>query len=120
LKGADVLLLVEAFDENRVADVHLSVSSKSHLYMFSRRPIIVYSHRDTGVSKYASEYGWAKVVTERDVHALYEVMHAFARDADERDRFVSRAAEIALSMHSKMQMQERFLEALNASLFVSH
>ena len=47
LKGADILFLAEGFDEGFVSAIKLSISSKAHLFMFTKRPIIVYSHPET-------------------------------------------------------------------------
>jgi hypothetical protein len=52
LKGADILVLIETFDKNRAEAIKFSISTKAHLYMFSRIPILLYSHPNTGISKY--------------------------------------------------------------------
>lgn len=77
LKGADLLLLAEGFDEGFVSAIRLSISSKAHLFMFSQRPIIVYSHPDTGIAKYALVQRWARVVSRRDCQALTGCFETF-------------------------------------------
>jgi hypothetical protein len=108
LKGADLLLLIEGFEEGFVSAIRLSVSSKSHLFMFSGRPIIVYAHSDTGVSKYASEYRWASVVTKRDVRALLSAIKDTLSKANAADSSVSRANEIAIAFHLREANKTRF------------
>jgi hypothetical protein len=95
LKGADLLLLAESFDKGFVDAIRLSVSSKSHLFMFSRRPIIVYAHPNTGVAKYAEIHGWGKVVTERNVTTLYSAITSLLNDAETADRLISQADKTA-------------------------
>jgi glycosyltransferase involved in cell wall biosynthesis len=113
LKGADVLLLAEGFDEGFVSAIRLSVSSKSHLFMFSGCPTIVYSHADTGVAKYAKGYGWARVVSDRNVATLTNALRDVLTNAQERNRLVCRAAEIARTSHSREAVQATLLSALS-------
>jgi glycosyltransferase involved in cell wall biosynthesis len=116
LKGADLLLLAETFDKKRVEGVRLSVSSKSHLFMFSRRPIVVYADRETGVANYAMHFGWAKTVTERNPRALADAIAGLAGDPEERAQLVAHAAEVAAEMHSRTSNQMRFLEAMKSAI----
>ncbi|MGD0843138.1 MAG: glycosyltransferase, partial [Geobacteraceae bacterium] len=112
LKGADLLLLAEGFDEGFVSAIRLSVSSKSHLFMFSRSPIIVYAHPDTGVAKYAAALQWGLVVSERNGAALCAAIRTILSDTDSADRLISRADETARAFHLREASQDRFLTAL--------
>jgi glycosyltransferase involved in cell wall biosynthesis len=112
LKGADVLLLAEGFDESFVAAIRLSVSTKSHLFMFSRRPIIVYAHPDTGVAKYASMHRWGRVIAERDIQALSAAIRDILSDADEASRLVAHAKNTANAFHLREVIQVQLLNTL--------
>lgn len=112
LKGADLLLLAEGFDEAWVTSIRLSVSSKSHLYMFSRRPIIVYAHPDTGVARYASACGWGLVVGEQDVALLAEAVRSVLNDGDMVNTLIARGDQTANEFHVHGVCQTRFIRAL--------
>jgi len=57
LKGADILFLAEPFDDKRVVDIRLSISTKAHLYMMSERPALIYAPATTGIMSYAGKVG---------------------------------------------------------------
>ena len=116
LKGADILILAEGFDEGWVSAIRLSVSSKSHLFMLSRRPIIVYAHPNTGVSKYAAAYRWGRVVTERNVSALFAAISELMFDADAANQLILCADETAKAFHLREASQEFFLKSLSLGL----
>lgn len=114
LKGADLLLLAEGFEEGWVAAIRLSISSKSHLYMFSRRPIIVYAHPDTGVAKYAESNQWGWVVAEQKVDVLCAAIKTVLTDGETVNRLISRADETANMHHQRESTQTRILSALSS------
>jgi glycosyltransferase involved in cell wall biosynthesis len=115
LKGADILLLAEAFDEGFVSAIRLSVSSKSHLFMFSRRPIIVYAHPETGVSRYAEEYHWARTITKRDVGMLRDTIRDLLLNRTESNGLASSAEQVAVRFHMNSANRDRFLRLLTDS-----
>jgi hypothetical protein len=112
LKGADILLLADGFDKGFVSAIRLSVSSKSHLFMMSRRPIIVYAHPDSGVSKYASAYHWAQTVGKRDARALVSAIRDIREDQNKSSMLISHAVETYQRFHLREVNQTRFLESL--------
>jgi len=112
LKGADLLLLVEGFDEEFVSTIRLSVSSKSHLFMFSHRPIIVYAHQDTGVSNYAAAHEWGRIVTKRDIPTLLVAIRDILTYPDEAKHLISCAKKTSIAFHLLDVNQSRFLNAL--------
>lgn len=112
LKGADLLLLVEGFDKGFVSTIRFSVSSKAHLFMFSQRPIIVYSHCDTGVSKYASEFCWAYQVNEINTRKLMDAITLFIHEKEMIDLITTKSAETAKKFHTLEENQRKFLISL--------
>ena len=113
LKGADILVLAESFDESYVQAIRLSISSKAHLFMFSERPIIVYAHRDTGVAHYARSHGWAQMVTTRDPELLCEAVESLVDNLTTRSTLVERARHIAQTSHDSAVMRSRFGQAVS-------
>jgi glycosyltransferase involved in cell wall biosynthesis len=115
LKGADILFLAEGFDEGFVSAIKLSVSSKAHLFMFSKRPIIVYSHPETGIALYARLSGWAKLVTRRNIGELAEAIQHLIENKKEKKILVTKAYEIALKNHTSDVNCKKLLEGLSFS-----
>ena len=112
LKGADLLFLAEGFDQAFVDAIGLSVSSKSHLFMFSRRPIVLYAHPDTGVCKYATKHGWASIVSHRDPKLLVNAMRELLADQHASDKLTAHAWQIACEFHGSNLNQNRFRDSL--------
>lgn len=113
LKGADVLFLAEGFDEGFVSAIELSVSSKSHLFMFSKKPILVYGAEKTGVVQYAKSLGWASVVERRSVEALVVALEEIILYEEKSRLLVENAWAVAEERHTRFANQERFLNALS-------
>ena len=118
LLGADVLFLPERFDDTAKL-IRLSVSSKAHLFMFSGRPIVVYSDPLTGIAHYASEDGWAAVVDRRDPHLLADTFEKLITDENERERLIAGARCVAMKNHHLPTIQTSFHDLLCSALQVS-
>lgn len=117
LKGADLLLLAEGFDEGYVPAIRLSISSKAHLFMFSQRPIIVYAHSDTGIAKYASACRWARVVSRRDRQTLTEAIRELLIYNNEGNALIREANQTARTFHSHDANQKRFFNAISGDAY---
>ncbi len=111
LRGADILFLPERFDET-VGLISLSVSSKAHLFMFSGKPIVVYSHPITGIARYAKEEGWAAVVDNRDPQQLADVFEELITEEKAQKKLIEDAQRIALKNHHLPQIKKSFNELL--------
>jgi glycosyltransferase involved in cell wall biosynthesis len=116
LKGADILFLLERFDE-KASGIHLSVSSKAHLFMFSERPIIVYSDPVTGITRYATEEGWAAVVDRRDPKLLAEVIEKLITDESYRRELISSAQSTAGKNHDLETIRASFRQLMCNAVF---
>jgi len=115
LRGADILFLPERFDQT-VKLIRLSVSSKAHLFMFSGRPIVVYSDPVTGIVRYAKEDGWAAVVDRRDPHLLAGTFEKLIIDENERQRLIAGARGVAVKNHHLPTIQTSFCDLLCSTL----
>ena len=111
LRGADVLFLPERFDET-VEDIKLCVSSKAHLFMFSGKPIVVYSALETGVAQYARRNQWAMLVDQRNPAMLASVFQDIAEDDRIRQTLLFHAQRTARQNHDLPVIQTRFHEML--------
>lgn len=107
LKGADLLILIETFDFHRAKAIELSISTKAHLYMFSRVPIILYSHPITGISKYAKEYNWAYIVNKRDEKELTDAIEVLLTDNNKRQYLIENAYNVAMNKHNVIETEKK-------------
>ncbi len=115
LRGADALFLPERFDAAAKL-IKLSVSSKAHLFMFSGKPIVVYSHPVTGITRYAQEGQWAAVVDRQDPALLARAFERLISDEDDRKRVVASAWSLALANHNLPIIQASFRQMLCSAL----
>jgi hypothetical protein len=115
LRGADILFLPERFDDT-VDTIRLSVSSKAHLFMFSGRPIVVYSDPKAGITRYAREEGWAAVVDHKDPLRLANTLEALLVNGGETLQLVARARQVALRNHHLPTIQREFRSALISAI----
>ncbi len=111
-KGADILFLPERFDET-VTFIRYSISSKSHLFMYSQKPILVYSHYETGIANYAKTDNWALVVDERNISLLADSIKKLVLDKEFSNGLISNAIGIAEKNHSNEINQKKFLDNIN-------
>lgn len=111
LRGADMLFLPERFDET-VEDIKLCVSSKAHLFMFSGKPIVVYSALQTGIAQYAKRERWAMLVDQRNPRTLASAFQKIAEDDQLRQRMFADAQRTARQNHDLAAIQTTFRKLL--------
>ena len=116
LKGADLLFLPETLDSVKAQDIHLSISTKAHLYMMSERPVLVYGSPIAGVVDYAKRGRWAYVVERNDRSLLTEALHSLLTNDELRHQLVQRGVEVALQNHDERVVRARFSHALQDSV----
>jgi glycosyltransferase involved in cell wall biosynthesis len=112
LRGADLLFLPERFDDT-VEDIKLCVSTKAHLFMFSGKPIVVYSAFETGIAQYAQQEQWAVLVDQRNPEILSRAIQDIAENNAIRQTLLANAQRIAELNHNLSVIQARFQEMLN-------
>ena len=111
LKGADIMFLPERFDET-VKIIRNSISSKAHLFMFSKKPIIVYSDPITGVGRYAIEEGWAAFVGKRNPEVLAYEIERIIKSQKRKDELIDCANKNANKNHNLKENQNKFINLL--------
>lgn len=121
LRSADVLILPERFGPE-AGRVRFSVSSKAHLFMFSDRPILVYSAAITGIAMYAKEERWAEVVDRQDPQCLAQALQRLLTDTKHREDVMANARRTVIKNHQLSTIQQSFYERLSSVLerSVSH
>ncbi len=117
LKGADVLLLPETQIPRDATRIQLAVSSKSHLYMFAGRPVLVYGSPMAGVVRYAQKSGWGLTVTRRSIPLLTEALEKLLTDQELVESLSKKAAQTAAENHDRTKVMPRFKAALSRCAF---
>jgi len=113
LKGADLLLLIEGFDNDYANTIELSISTKAHLYMFSKVPILVYSHPTTGISNYAQKYGWAYLVNDRNLEKLTDAIKNLLSNKILRENLSTIAYKVAMENHDQKRIEKKLFQILH-------
>jgi hypothetical protein len=111
LKGADILFLPERFDSS-VDFIKYSISSKAHLFMFSEKPIIVYSHSLSGISNYAKEEKWALSLDVRDSSLLAKNITELIKNRDLQKCLKDSCKIVSAKNHHLPKIKSDFLEML--------
>jgi len=120
LKGADILFLPETLDPCEAANIHLSISTKAHLYMMSERPVLVYGSPEAGVVEYAQREGWAYVVDERRIERLAQALRDLATQPDLCLRLVQAGLEVAANNHEGRVVRRKFQQGLMSAACSYH
>lgn len=108
LKGADVLVLPESFNRRWARMCRLSISTKAHLYMMARRPILMFGPGTSSVARYASQAGWAHVVDNQNDDILDGAIERLLSDTEYGRRLVERADNVVLDNHLLSKCSEHF------------
>ncbi len=112
LKGADILFLPETFDKEIVRFNRFSISTKAHLFMFSRQPILVYGDPKTGLVSYARREGWASIVDQRNPDVLVAALREMVHGTSMRRSLISKADVVAMTNHDSTKIRKTFLTRL--------
>ena len=112
LTEADVLAIIEPFDEHIASEMRFSISTKAHLFMMARRPILVYAPEITGISQYASLFGFASVVDKKDICSLKDKLKTLLLDSCYRNAIISKAWLLALNNHDIKQIRQVVFDSM--------
>ena len=116
LKHADLLLLLLSLDDDFVRRTNLSMPTKTSEYMASGTPILVYAHAESALNKYASEYGWGYVVSERNQETLKKAIFELYNNENLRRKLGERSSAVANARHNIVTVSNDFAQHLNDSL----
>ncbi len=115
LVNCDMLFLPESFESKYKSAIELSLSTKAHLYMFSRRPIVVYGPPWSGTVDYAKRFGWGIVIEQQDIQLLAEgIKAAFSSQAKD---FVQKAYNTALLNHDIKKLRAKVHKEITATVW---
>ena len=111
LSKCDILFLPESFDPVYRKAIELSISSKSHLYMMSGRPVLIYGPPWSGTVDYARSSGWGVVIDRRDDRELARGLNEFSFPDTVRE-IVAKAATVVKKNHDIELLRKHILERL--------
>jgi hypothetical protein len=115
LAEADILFLPESFSVEPEM-IELSISTKCHLYMMSKRPVLVYGPSYCGTVDYALREGWAAVVTERNTDSLRLEVKNLLTDCNYSNHLSQKASTVVMCNHELQASRLAFQQTLVASL----
>lgn len=98
LAEATALLMPESFKQGRHL-IEYSISTKAHLYMMSRRPVLVYGPSYSGTVDYAIRDGWGLVVSERNKLKLQDAIKEIFTGSERINEMQLRADACIKSNH---------------------
>jgi glycosyltransferase involved in cell wall biosynthesis len=112
LASADVLLLTEGFTNYAKRYAKLSISTKAHLYMMAKRPILVYGPAYVGVVEYARNEKWGLVVDQQRTSALVNAVSHLLSNSTLIKRLLTQCARVLEQNHSESRVKAQFHGAL--------
>lgn len=118
-KGADILLLLEPFDQSIANNIRYSISTKAHLYMMSEVPILVYGSPSAGVVDYALQEGWGYVVPERNPDALADAVRTLSVNDALRASLCTMANKSVARHHVLGKNRKRFVSIMQRAKYSS-
>jgi glycosyltransferase involved in cell wall biosynthesis len=114
LQSADILFLPFSFSEEVRHAVETAFPSKTADYLASGKPILVFGPSYSTLVRYASEQGFAEVVTEFSADALMHGIQKILLSSAYRERLVARALEVLSQYHDIKRQRNQFRSVLSA------
>jgi len=106
--GADILVIVNDFDEESVNFLRYSMPTKASEFMISGTPILVYSHFDTAISKFFKENSCGYCVSDHDLVKLSEAIMFIVNNEEYRAMLSRNAVKLAASMFDSRKVRLSF------------
>jgi hypothetical protein len=111
LSKANILFLPESFNQQKNF-IEYSISTKAHLYMMSKKSIIVYGPKYSGTVEYAKSDGWAIVVTDRKIDHLKNAISELLIKNDKAKKIIENAEIVIEKNHNIRYGRELFYEKI--------
>lgn len=108
-QNVDLLLLPCDFSGKAIRFLRLSMPTKAPEYMISGTPILVLAPKETAISQYSKEYGWAFTSESDEVVHIVGVLTNIFKDEDTQSKISQKAMSLAIERHSGPVVRSRFL-----------
>ena len=115
LATADILFLPYSFRESARDAVESAFPSKTADYLAAGKPLLVFGPAYSTLVRYASEWGFAEVVTECDASSLMAGIVNLASSETYRRQLAARSAVAFQANHDIQQQRARFYEVLETT-----
>jgi len=115
LVECDILFLPESFESIYRSAIELSLSTKSHLYMMSKRPILVYGPEWSGTVDYAKKFGWGLVVDSNNIYDLACGIKQIITPSIS-EKYVHKSYEIATTNHDINILKNKILDRMQFAI----
>ena len=112
LGKADGLLLPVNFDPKSVHYIRLSMPTKVPAYLSSGTPILVYGPPEVAQVRYALQYGWGLVVTQKNEKQLENAIRRIITNFDLRQSLSETAGKVAGENHDAPKVRIQFQRTL--------
>lgn len=110
---ADILVIVNDFDEGSVNFLRYSMPTKASEFLISGTPVLVYSHRDTAISKFFSENRCGTCVSDHDISKLADAMVDLIKNEQYRAELGNYATKLAEELFDSRKVRMQFQGYIN-------
>jgi glycosyltransferase involved in cell wall biosynthesis len=110
--SVDMLVIPFDFDDDSLAFLRYSFSTKVPEYMISGTPVLVYAHQQTALVKYALKEEWAYVVTENKSEALKNSIKEMFLNISLRKQLAEKAMKVVVQNDNADIVRENFRKSL--------
>jgi glycosyltransferase involved in cell wall biosynthesis len=111
--SVDLLVIPFDFDEDSLAFLRYSFSTKIPEYMISGTPVLVYADRQTALAKYAAKGEWAYVVTDNNREILKNSIKELYLNSSLRRQLAEKALKIVMQNDNAEIVRENFRKCLS-------
>jgi glycosyltransferase involved in cell wall biosynthesis len=113
LSKGKILFLPESFNQDRKL-IEYSISTKAHLYMMSKKCIVVYGPKYSGTVSYAENDGWALVVKKRNIEMLKEILLEAIAGGERVEKIINNSLKVVSRNHEIGCGKERFYKIITS------
>jgi len=118
--SADVLVIVNDFDNKSINYLRYSMPTKASEYMISGIPVLVYSHAETAVTRFFSTNRCGYCVTERNLAKLKDALILLIKDEKLRRDLSNNAVHVAKQLFDEKIVRTKFQDLIkNTSLMAT-
>jgi glycosyltransferase involved in cell wall biosynthesis len=110
--SVDLLVIPFDFDDDSLAFLRYSFSTKIPEYMISGTPVMVYAHEQTALVKYALKEKWAYVVTENKSETLKNSIKEMFLNYSLRKQLAEKALKVVVQNDNADLVRENFRKSL--------
>jgi len=105
---ADILVIVNDFDEASVNFLRYSMPTKASEFLISGTPVLVFSHSDTAISKFFYENKCGSCVSCHDISKLADALEHLIKNEPYRVELGNNATKLAEELFDSRKVRMKF------------